>query len=154
MAEKKQKEAKKTKKETSTEKEEKKTYSEKTEKLLEVLETMTPLEIAETVKALEEKYGITAAAPVAVAATPTAQTQETQQATEEKSTFDVELTAAGENKIAVIKALKEIKPELGLKEAKDIVDGAPKVIMEGVKKEVAEEAKKKLEAVGAKVTLK
>jgi large subunit ribosomal protein L7/L12 len=121
-------------------------------KVLEMVEKMTALELAELVKAMEDKFGVSAAAPVAVAAggAPAADAAPA----EEKTSFDVEITEAGANKIAVIKAVREINQDLGLKEAKDLVDGAPAVLMEGAKKEDAEEAKKKLEEAGAKVTLK
>ena len=112
-------------------------------KIAEMLEKMTVLEVAELVKALEKKFGVSAAAPAAVAAAPV----------EEKTEFDVELSDAGANKIAVIKIVKEISG-LGLKEAKDLVDTAPKMIKEQMKKEDAEALKKSLEAAGAKVTLK
>ena len=117
-------------------------------KIAEMLEKMTVLEVADLVKALEEKFGVSAAAPVAaVAAAPVAV------AAEEKTEFGVELTEAGANKIAVIKVVKEVTG-LGLKESKDLVDGAPKMIKEQLKKEDAEALKKSLEEAGAKVTLK
>lgn len=118
-------------------------------KIAEMLEKMTVLEIADLVKALEEKFGVSAAAPVAAvaAAAPAAA------AAEEKTEFGVELTEAGANKIAVIKVVKEVTG-LGLKESKDLVDGAPKMIKEQLKKEDAEALKKSLEEAGAKVTLK
>ena len=116
--------------------------------LVEQVEQMTVLELNELVKLLEEKFGVSAAAvavagPAAVGAG----------ATEEKSEFNVELTAVGEQKIAVIKVVKEILA-LGLKEAKDLVESAPAMLKEGVKKEQAEEWKKKIETAGGKVTLK
>lgn len=114
--------------------------------LVEKIEKMTVIELNELVKVLEKKFGVSA---VAAAAAPAAGGA----AADEKSDFTIELTSAGENKIAVIKAVKDIAG-LGLKEAKDLVDGAPGVIKEGVKKEEAEEMKKKLEEAGAKVTLK
>ena len=118
-------------------------------KIAEMLEKMTVLEIADLVKALEEKFGVSAAAPVAVAAAaaPVAA------AAEEKTEFNVELTEAGANKIAVIKVVKEVTG-LGLKESKELVDGAPKMIKEQLKKEDADALKKQLEEAGAKVTLK
>jgi large subunit ribosomal protein L7/L12 len=121
----------------------------KFKKLVEEVENMTVLELSELVKVLEKKFGVSAAA-VAVAgpANGGAQAEE-----EGKSTFDVELTDTGANKIAVIKAVKEALA-LGLKEAKDFVDGAPSVIKQGMKKDEATELKKKLEEAGAKVTLK
>jgi large subunit ribosomal protein L7/L12 len=119
-------------------------------KIAEMLEKMTVLEVAELVKALEKKFGVSAAAPAAVAAAPAAVAAAP---VEEKTEFDVELSDAGANKIAVIKIVKEISG-LGLKEAKDLVDTAPKMIKEQMKKEDAEALKKSLEAAGAKVTLK
>jgi len=119
--------------------------------LVEEIEKMSVLDLAELVKILEEKFGVSAAAPAMMAgAMPGAGAAE---AVEEKSSFDIELTEAGANKIAVIKVVREIT-EMGLKEAKDLVDGAPKVIKEGVKKEEAEEIKKKIEEAGGKATLK
>ncbi|HOY46057.1 MAG TPA: 50S ribosomal protein L7/L12 [Candidatus Dojkabacteria bacterium] len=118
-------------------------------KIAEMLEKMTALEISQLVKALEEKFGVSASAPVAVAAAPAAATE----AAEEKTSFDVELTETGANKIAVIKVVKNATG-LGLKEAKDLVDGAPKIVKEEMKKEDAEALKKELEEAGAKVTLK
>ncbi|MEN9405674.1 MAG: hypothetical protein RLY47_633 [Candidatus Parcubacteria bacterium] len=114
--------------------------------LVEKIEKMTVIELNELVKVLEKKFGVSA---VAAAAAPAAGGA----AADEKSDFTIELTSAGDNKIAVIKAVKDIAG-LGLKEAKDLVDGAPSVVKEGVKKEEAEEMKKKLEEAGAKVTLK
>jgi len=117
--------------------------------LVESIEKLSVLDLAELVKILEEKFGVSAAAPVmAMAAAPGAG-----EVAEEKTEFTVELTAAGDNKIGVIKAVRAVT-ELGLKEAKDMVDGAPKVIKEGVKKEDAEKMKKQLEEAGAQVTLK
>lgn len=118
-------------------------------KIAEMLEKMTVLEIADLVKALEEKFGVSAAAPVAVAAAPAAAAAPA----EEKTEFAVELTESGANKIAVIKVVKEVTG-LGLKESKELVDGAPKVVKEQMKKEDAEALKKQLEEAGAKVTLK
>ena len=120
-------------------------------KIVDDLSSLTVLEAAELSKMLEEKWGVSAAAPVAVAAAPAAGGGET--AAEEKSEFDIELSEAGSNKIAVIKEVRTITG-LGLKEAKDLVEGAPKPLKQGVKKEEAEEMKKALEAAGAKVTLK
>ena len=120
-------------------------------KIVEDLSSLTVLEAAELSKLLEEKWGVSAAAPVAVAAAPAAGSGET--AAEEKTEFDIELSEAGSNKIAVIKEVRTITG-LGLKEAKDLVEGAPKPLKQGVKKEEAEEMKKALEAAGAKVTLK
>tara|TARA_Y100001936_G_scaffold140575_1_gene137205 strand:+ start:561 stop:935 length:375 start_codon:yes stop_codon:yes gene_type:complete len=119
-------------------------------KIVEDLSSLTVLEAAELSKMLEEKWGVSAAAPVAVAAAPTAGGDAP---AEEKSEFDVVLTEAGSNKIAVIKEVRTIT-SLGLKEAKDLVEGAPKPLKQGVKKEEAETMKKSLEAAGAKVELK
>jgi large subunit ribosomal protein L7/L12 len=116
--------------------------------LVEKIETMSVLELHELVKLLEKKFGVSAAAvAVAGSAAPAAE------AAEEKSSFNLELTAAGEGKIAVIKVIKEVLG-LGLKEAKDMVEGAPIMVKEGLKKDEAEAIKKKLEEAGAKVTLK
>lgn len=114
--------------------------------LVESIEKLSVIELAELVKILEEKFGVSAAAPVMMAAGPAA-------AAEEKSSFNVELTEAGGNKIGVIKVVRELTG-LGLKEAKDLVDGAPKVVKENAAKAEAEDMKKKLEEAGAKVTLK
>ena len=118
-------------------------------KLVDELSALTVMEAADLSKMLEEKWGVSAAAAVAVAAGGAAGGA----AAEEKSEFDVILEAAGDNKINVIKEIRAIT-QLGLKEAKDLVDGAPKTVKEGAPKEEAEEIKKKLEAAGAKVTLK
>ena len=117
-------------------------------KLVDELSALTVMEAADLSKKLEEKWGVSAAAAVAVAAGGAAAAAE-----EEKSEFDIILEAAGDNKINVIKEIRAIT-NLGLKEAKDLVDGAPKTVKEGAPKEEAEEIKKKLEAAGAKVTLK
>ena len=119
-------------------------------KIVEDLSYLTVLEAAELSKLLEEKWGVSAAAPVAVAAAPAAGGDAP---AEEKTEFDVELAEAGSNKIAVIKEVRTITG-LGLKEAKDLVEGAPKPLKQGVKKEDAEAMKKSLEAAGAKVELK
>ena len=118
-------------------------------KLIDELSALTVLEAAELAKALEEKWGVSAAAPVAVAAAGAAGAG----AAEEKTEFDVILAESGANKIAVIKEVRAITG-LGLKEAKDLVDGAPKELKKGVAKEDAEKMKKQLEAAGAKVELK
>ncbi len=118
--------------------------------LVEEIEKMSVLDLAELVKILEDKFGVSAAAPVAMAAMPGAADAAP---AEEKSEFDVELTGAGDNKIGVIKAVRSVT-ELGLKEAKDLVDGAPAMVKQGVKKEDAEAMKKTLEEAGAQVTLK
>ncbi len=120
-------------------------------KIVEDLSSLTVLEAAELSKLLEEKWGVSAAAPVAVAAAPGA--GGTEAAGEEKTEFDVVLAEAGSNKIAVIKEVRTITA-LGLKEAKDLVEGAPKPLKQGVAKADAEEMKKALEAAGAKVELK
>ena len=117
-------------------------------KLVDELSALTVMEAADLSKMLEEKWGVSAAAAVAVAAGGAAAAAE-----EEKSEFDIILEAAGDNKINVIKEIRAIT-NMGLKEAKDLVDGAPKTVKEGAPKEEAEEIKKKLEAAGAKVTLK
>jgi len=113
---------------------------------------MSVLELSELVKVLEDKFGVSAAAPVAAVAAAPAQGGEEAKA-EGKSSFNVELTEAGSNKIAVIKAIRTVS-DLGLKDAKDLAESAPKVVKEGVEKEEAEKIKKTLEEVGAKVTLK
>ncbi|EKE16190.1 MAG: hypothetical protein ACD_11C00028G0017 [uncultured bacterium] len=123
---------------------------EKFKKLVEEIEKMSVLDLSELVKVLEEKFGVSAAAPMMMAGVVAGGAAE---AVEEKTEFDVELTAAGAQKINVIKAVREITG-LGLKEAKDMVDGAPKVIKEKVNKEQAEEVKKKLEEAGATVVVK
>ena len=120
-------------------------------KIVDELSSLTVLEAAELSKLLEEKWGVSAAAPVAVAAAPGASGGES--AAEEKTDFDVVLAEAGSNKIAVIKEVRTITA-LGLKEAKDLVEGAPKPLKQGVAKAEAEEMKKTLEAAGAKVELK
>ncbi len=122
----------------------------KREDVLKYLENSNMLEISELISEIEEKFGVSAAAPVAVAAVPGA---DAGAAVEEKTEFDIELVSAGEKKINVIKVIREIT-SLGLKEAKDLVEGAPKEIKKGVPKKDAEEAKKKLEAAGAKIELK
>jgi large subunit ribosomal protein L7/L12 len=119
-------------------------------KIVDELSTLTVMEAAELSKLLEEKWGVTAAAPVAVAAGGAAPAAEE---AEEKDSFDVVLTAAGDQKINVIKEVRAITG-LGLKEAKDMVEGAPKTLKEGAKKEEAEAMKTQLEAAGAKVELK
>lgn len=124
--------------------------SEKITALIEEIKAMSVLEVSELVKALEEEFGVSAAAPVAVVAAGAA---EGGAAAEEKSEFDVELTSAGDAKINVIKAVREVTG-LGLKEAKELVDGAPKMVKTGISKEEAESIKEKLEAAGAKVELK
>ncbi len=122
------------------------------EKILESIEKMSVLELSELVKAIEEKFGVSAAMPVAVAA-PAAAAGEEAGAKEEKTSFTVELKSGGSQKIQVIKALRELT-QMGLKEAKDLVDAAPKVVKEGVDKTAADEMKKKLEEAGAAVEVK
>jgi large subunit ribosomal protein L7/L12 len=122
------------------------------DELLDAISNMTVLELSEFVKAFEEKFGVTAAAPVAAAAGPAAGGPAAP-AAEEQTEFDVVLTAAGEKKIQVIKVVRELTG-LGLKEAKDLVDGAPKKVKEGVSKDEAAQIKAKLEEQGASVELK
>ena len=119
-----------------------------TQEIIEVIKGLSVLELNDLVKACEEEFGVSAAAGVVVAAAGAGAA-----AAEEKTEFDVELTEAGANKVKGIKVVREITG-LGLKEAKEVVDGAPKVVKEGASKEEAEEIQKKLEAEGAKVTLK
>jgi large subunit ribosomal protein L7/L12 len=124
----------------------------KIEEMLGTIEQMSVLELSNLVKAVEEKFGVTSQAPVAVAASGAAQSGAAAPQ-EEKTTFTVILASAGTNKIQVIKEIRTIT-NLGLKEAKDLVEGAPKTVKEGISKEEAEDIKKKLEAQGAKVELK
>ncbi len=119
--------------------------------LVEQIEQLSVLDLAELVKVMEEKFGVSSAAPMMMAAAPAA--GGAAEAVEEKSSFNVELTAAGSNKIAVIKVVREVTGK-GLKEAKDMVDGAPKVIKEGATKDEADALKKQLEEAGAQVALK
>lgn len=123
------------------------------EQVVEIVEKMTLLEVAELVKALEEKFGVSAAAPVAVAAAGAPADAGGGAAAEEKTEFDAVLTAAGDQKIKVIKEVRAIT-SLGLKEAKGLVEGAPAPIKEGVSKEEADEIKEKIEAVGGSVEIK
>ena len=120
-----------------------------TEEIIDALKEMTLLEASELGMAIEDTFGVSAAAPAAVVAAPAAGAAEA----EEKTEFDVVLEGFGDNKIQVIKAVRELT-NLGLKEAKEVVEGAPKAVLEGAKKEDAEAAKEKLEAAGAAVTLK
>lgn len=122
--------------------------SENGNKVLEIVEKMSVLELADLVKVMEDKFGVSAAAPVAVATAPA----EAAAPAEEKTMFNIVLKDAGANKIGVIKVVREIT-ELGLKEAKDLVDGAPQTVKEGVKKEDAEAMKAKFEEAGATVEL-
>jgi len=125
------------------------------DQILEAIDTMTVLELSELVKAFEERYGVTAAAPAAAAAAPAAggDGAGAAAATEEQTEFDAMLTEVGANKILVIKAVRELTG-LGLKEAKDLVDAAPKAVKEGVTKEEAEQVKEKLAEAGATVEVK
>ena len=123
------------------------------EEILEAIKVKPALELAELVKMMEETFGVSAAAPVAVAAVAGAAAGGEAAEAEEKTAFDVVLEGFGENKIAVIKVVRELTG-LGLKEAKDVVEGAPKPILEGVAKDKAEEAKGKLEDAGAAVSVK
>ena len=125
-----------------------------TEDLLDAFKELTLLELSEFVKAFEETFDVTAAAPVAVAAAPGAAAGAPAEAAEEQSEFDVILEAAGDKKIGVIKVVREIVSGLGLKEAKDLVDGAPKPVLEAANKETADKAKAALEGAGATVTVK
>ncbi|HEY4757545.1 MAG TPA: 50S ribosomal protein L7/L12 [Chthoniobacterales bacterium] len=125
-----------------------------TDKIVEQLSGLTVLEIAGLVKQLEEKWGVSAAAPVAMAAAPAAGGGAAAPAAEEKTTFEVILKEMGANKIGVIKEVRSAVPGLGLAEAKALVEGAPKTVKEGVTKAEAEEMKKKIEAAGAKVEIK
>jgi len=122
------------------------------DQLIEAIKSMTVLELSEMVKALEEEFGVSAAAPVAVAAGPAAGAAPAE-AEEEQTQFDVMLTAFGDQKIQVIKVVRSLTG-LGLKEAKDVVEGVPSAIKEGVTKDEAEEAKKQLEVAGASVEIK
>ena len=123
------------------------------DELIAAIEGMTVLELSELVHALEEKFGVSAAAPMAMAAAPAAAAGADAPAEEEKTAFDVILSAVGDKKIQVIKVVRSLTG-LGLKEAKDVVDGAPKAIKEGVNRDEAEEAKKQLEEAGASVEIK
>jgi large subunit ribosomal protein L7/L12 len=137
--------------EKAEEKKESKAVSKDLEGIIEKIEKLSVLELADLVHALEDRFGVTAAAPMAVAAGPAA--GGSAEPAEEKTSFNVVLTNAGANKIGAIKAVREIVPTLGLKEAKDLVESAPKPVLEGVNKETAEEAKAKLTAAGATVEL-
>jgi len=127
--------------------------SDNAQKVMDMVEKMTVLELNDLVKALEDKFGVTASAPMMMGAMPVAAAASAEPE-EEKTEFDVVLADAGANKIAVIKAVREINSSLGLVEAKSLVESAPKTLLEGVKKEEAEAAKKKLTEAGAKVELK
>lgn len=127
--------------------------SEKIEKLLDDISALTLVEASELKKALEEKFGVTAAAPVMMGAMMPGAAAEAAPVAEEQTEFSVELTDIGPNKLNVIKVIREIT-QLGLKDAKDLVEAAPKIVKESVSKAEAEELKKKIEETGAKVTLK
>jgi large subunit ribosomal protein L7/L12 len=124
-----------------------------TDDLLDAFKEMTLIELSEFVKNFEDTFGVTAAAPVAAAAAPAAGGAAAEPEVEEKTEFDVVLEAAGEKKIQVIKEVRSLT-SLGLKEAKDLVDGAPKAVLEGVNKEAADKAKDALEGAGATVSVK
>lgn len=127
----------------------------KLEKLVDDLSSLTVLEAAELAKLLEEKWGVSAAAPVAMAAAATgAAAAAPADAAEEQTEFTVVLTAAGEKKINVIKEVRTVRPDLGLKEAKDLVEGAPQAVKENISKQEAEDIKSKLEAAGASIQIK
>lgn len=123
------------------------------DKIIESIEKLTVIELADLVHALEDKFGVSAAAPMAVAAVGGTASADAGEPAEEKTTFNVVLTSGGANKIGAIKAVREIVPTLGLKEAKDLVEAAPKPVLESVNKATAEEAKAKLTAAGATVEL-
>ena len=118
--------------------------------IISAIESMTILELADLVKEMEEKFGVSAAAPVVAGGAVAAAVEEV----EEKAEFDVVLKEAGAKKLNVIKVVREVKPGLGLKEAKELVDGAPSTLAEGIAKEAAEELKKKLEDAGAVIEIK
>jgi large subunit ribosomal protein L7/L12 len=124
------------------------------EKIVEDLSSLTVLEASELSKLLEEKWGVSAAAPVAAAAAPGAAAAAPAEAVEEQTEFTVVLTGGGDKKINVIKEVRSIRPDLGLKEAKDLVEGAPQNVKENVSKQEAADVKAKLEAAGASVTVK
>jgi len=126
----------------------------KLEKLVEELSTLTVLEAADLSKLLEEKWGVSAAAPVAMAAAPAAAGGAAAAPVEEQTEFTVVLTAGGDKKINVIKEVRAVRSDLGLKEAKDLVEGAPQNVKENISKQEAEEIKKKLEEAGATVQIK
>ena len=124
------------------------------EELMSAIEGMSVLELSELVKALEEKFGVSAAATMVAAAPAAGGAADSGEPKEEQTIFNVHLASAGANKISVIKAIRELVPTLGLKEAKELVDGAPNTVKEAVAKEEAEELKSKLEEAGAEVELK
>lgn len=139
------------KEEAKEEKKASKEVSKDLEGIIEKIEKLSVLELADLVHALEDRFGVTAAAPMAMAAGPAAGAAA--EPAEEKTSFNVVLTSAGANKIGAIKAVRELVPTLGLKEAKDLVESAPKPVLEGVNKATADEAKAKLTAAGATVEL-
>ena len=124
------------------------------EKIVEDLSSLTVLEAAELSKLLEEKWGVSAAAPVAMAAAPGAAAAAPAEAAEEQTEFTVVLTGGGDKKINVIKEVRSVRPDLGLKEAKDLVEGAPQNVKENISKQEAADIKAKLEAAGASITIK
>jgi large subunit ribosomal protein L7/L12 len=124
------------------------------DKIVDDLSALTVMEAAELSKMLEEKWGVSAAAPVAMAAMPAGGGAAPAEAAEEQTEFTVVLTAGGDKKINVIKEVRAVRPDLGLKEAKDLVEGAPQNVKENVSKQEAEDVKKKLEEAGASVTIK
>ena len=126
----------------------------KLEKIVDDLSALTVLEAAELSKLLEEKWGVSAAAPVAMAMPAGGGGAAPAEAVEEQTEFTVVLTGGGDKKINVIKEVRSIRPDLGLKEAKDLVEGAPQNVLENVSKQIAEDAKKKLEEAGASVSIK
>lgn len=133
--------------------EETKALSAKVQKIVDAVKELSLIEVSELVKALEEEFGVSAAAPMMMGAMPAAGASDAA-AAEEKDEFDVVLKDAGSNKIAAIKAVRVLKPELGLGDAKTFVESAPKTVLEGAKKEDAEKAQKDLEAAGCVVELK
>ena len=147
-------ELKEEKQEAQKEEKEKKVVSAKNKELVEKLDSMTILEISELVSELESHWGVSAAAPIAAGAAIPSGGAVSGEVAEEKTMFDLILANSGDKKIQVIKVVREIKPDLGLKEAKDLVEAAPKQLLKGAKKEEAESAKKKLEEAGATVELK
>lgn len=124
------------------------------EEILKAVEEMTVLELSELVKSIEEKFGVSAMPQMVAGMTASSEASAKEEPKEEQTVFNVTLTSAGTNKIAVIKVIRELVPTLGLKEAKDMADQAPKNVLEAVNKQTAEEAKKKLETAGGSVELK
>lgn len=130
-----------------------KPISDNLKKIIETIEKLSVLELADLVHALEDKFGVSVSTPAAIVSPPGANGQIQEGPIEEQTTFNVILTSAGANKISAIKAVRELLPTLGLKEAKDLVEAAPKPVLEGVNKQTAQEAKIKLTAAGATVEL-